>query len=288
MINDVLDFSMIEADGLHLENTDFHLATVLEKVAKSATLLAQGKDLTICFNEHDAPAWLHGDPTRLRQALLHYTSNAVKFTEHGSISLDAHLLRESDGELLLRFDVQDSGTGIANDKLGLLFQAFEQADSSTTRHYGGTGLGLSITRRLVQLMGGEVGVQSRPGHGSTFWFTVRMQRGHGKIPIRRGDTEWGQLLPQQPDDDALLPVTAEAVVAPTDLQDVSAMLDKLEQLLTHNDTDAVALFTSHADALQSLLGAPGETLALQITQFAFEPALQTLRSWRQDHPIAKR
>ncbi len=128
------------------------------------------------------PAWLRGDPTRLRQALLNYAGNAVKFTERGSITLRARLLEDLGDELRVRFEVQDTGIGVEPESLPKLFQAFEQADASTTRRYGGTGLGLAITRRLAHLMGGEAGVESEPGKGSTFWFTVRLQRGQGVMP----------------------------------------------------------------------------------------------------------
>jgi len=128
------------------------------------------------------PLWLRGDPTRLRQALFNYTSNAVKFTERGSIVLRARLLGEDASGFQMRFEVEDTGIGIEAGKIAGLFHAFEQADSSTTRKYGGTGLGLVITRRLAELMGGEAGAESVPGRGSTFWFTARLRRGHGAMP----------------------------------------------------------------------------------------------------------
>jgi CheY-like chemotaxis protein len=118
----------------------------------------------------------------LRQALLNFASNAVKFTAHGSIRLAAELLHTEGDELLVRFSVTDTGIGIAPEVLPRLFVAFEQADTSTTRRYGGTGLGLTITQRLAHLMGGECGVDSRLGEGSRFWFTARLQRGHGAMP----------------------------------------------------------------------------------------------------------
>ena len=134
------------------------------------------------MDNDDVPIWLFGDLTRLRQAILNYVSNAVKFTEHGNILLRVKLLEETGEGLLLRFEVQDSGIGIAKENLPMLFEAFAQADVSTTRKYGGTGLGLAITRRLANMMGGDVGVESVPGLGSVFWFTARLQRGHGVMP----------------------------------------------------------------------------------------------------------
>jgi two-component system sensor histidine kinase/response regulator len=144
---------------------------------------ARDKGLVVEADPGDAPLWLRGDPTRLRQALFNYTSNAIKFTEHGSVSLRAVRLHESGGTVLIRFEVTDTGIGIAPEKLGSLFHAFEQADASTTRKYGGSGLGLVITRRLAELMGGEVGAESTAGSGSTFWFTARLRRGQGEMPV---------------------------------------------------------------------------------------------------------
>ncbi|MDP1653842.1 MAG: PAS domain S-box protein, partial [Rhodocyclaceae bacterium] len=179
IINDILDLSKIEAGRLQLESTDFHLTAILDNIRSLIGEQARGKGLTIEVDPDAVPLWLRGDPTRLRQALLNYAGNAVKFTETGSIALRAKLLDETDDQLTVRFEVQDTGIGIAPDKMSRLFHAFEQADASTTRKYGGTGLGLAITRRLASLMGGEVGADSTPGAGSTFWFTARLQRGHG-------------------------------------------------------------------------------------------------------------
>ncbi|MDI6748387.1 MAG: PAS domain S-box protein [Rhodocyclaceae bacterium] len=182
IINDILDLSKIEADRLQLESTDFHLAAILDNVRSLIGEAARVKGLSIAIESDGVPEWLCGDPTRLRQALLNYAGNAVKFTAAGTITLRAVLLHEKGDSILVRFEVEDAGIGIAADKLPQLFRAFEQADASTTRKYGGTGLGLSITRRLAALMSGEVGAESTPGEGSCFWFTARLQRGHGVMP----------------------------------------------------------------------------------------------------------
>ena len=187
IINDVLDLSRIEAGKLQLEVRDFALDAVLDHVRSMIQAAALTKGLVVNIDPNAVPLWLRGDPTRLRQALLNYAGNAVKFTHGGTIWLRAKLLHEVDGELLVRFEVADTGIGIAPQDLARVFQAFEQGDTSTTRKYGGTGLGLAITRRLAQLMHGEVGVESTPDVGSTFWFTARLQRGHGSMdtaPLR--------------------------------------------------------------------------------------------------------
>ncbi|WP_295461013.1 PAS domain S-box protein, partial [uncultured Thiodictyon sp.] len=179
ILNDILDFSKIEAGRLELEPGDFVLGSVLDQVCSLVADQAAAKGLRVEVDADAVPRWLYGDPTRLRQALLNLAANAVKFTERGRVRLRAQLIEESPAGLLVRFEVQDTGIGIGADQLPRLFGAFEQADASITRRYGGTGLGLAITRHLARLMGGEAGAASAPGEGSTFWFTVRLGRGHG-------------------------------------------------------------------------------------------------------------
>jgi PAS domain S-box-containing protein len=193
IINDILDLSKIEAGRMQLESTDFHLSSILDSIAFLIAEPARDKGLSLNIAVDGVPLWLRGDLTRLRQALLNYAGNAVKFTEKGAITLRAILVEDKGDDLLVRFEVSDTGIGIPPDKIGRLFHAFEQADTSTTREYGGTGLGLTISRRLAQLMGGEVGVDSKPGQGSRFWFTAHLQRGQGNTPLasppRRADAE---------------------------------------------------------------------------------------------------
>ena len=189
IINDILDLSKIEAGKLRLEDADFNLSAVLDNVASIITPAAQEKGLAIEIDRDAVPAWLCGDVVRLRQALLNFAGNAVKFTDQGRVMLSALLLKDDDKGLLVRFSVADTGIGITPEARQRLFQAFEQADASTTRKYGGTGLGLAITRQLAHMMEGEVGVDSTPGVGSTFWFTARLQRGHGVMPSDTIETE---------------------------------------------------------------------------------------------------
>jgi PAS domain S-box-containing protein len=186
IINDILDVSKIEAGKLTLEQADFSLPAIFDQIRSLISVQARTRGLVIEIDANGVPPWLQGDPTRLRQALFNYTSNAIKFTEQGSVTLRARLLDDTSDSLLVRFEVTDTGIGIAADKIDSLFHAFEQADASTTRKYGGTGLGLVITRRLAELMGGKVGADSTPGKGSRFWFTARLQRGRTAMPTTIG------------------------------------------------------------------------------------------------------
>jgi two-component system, sensor histidine kinase and response regulator len=183
LINDILDLSKIEAGKIQLEQTNFNLETIFDNIQSLLAEQFKEKGLFFEIEEFDFPPWLKGDPTRLHQALLNYLSNAIKFTSRGKVTLRVKLLTEQEDKLLLRFEVQDTGMGLKPDKLKQLFKNFEQADSSTTRQYGGTGLGLSITKRIAQLMGGNIGVESEINQGSTFWFSALFHRGQEDLSI---------------------------------------------------------------------------------------------------------
>ncbi len=175
VINDILDLSKIEAGKLQLVEQNFSLAMLVDQVSSLVIDEARAKGLTLKIELDPQIFWVRGDITRLRQALLNYVSNAIKFTQRGWIAIRAHLEEQCpDGQLLIRFEVEDTGIGIPADKQATLFQAFEQADTSATRRYGGTGLGLAITAQLARLMGGTVGMTSQEGQGSIFWFTARL------------------------------------------------------------------------------------------------------------------
>jgi two-component system sensor histidine kinase/response regulator len=176
VINDVLDISKIEADKLVLSTSHFELDAMLQQVESMVLDHAHEKGLQLVVQAPPQLGVVSGDITRLNQALINYLGNAIKFTEHGSITLRTSIIDASAHDVLLRFEVADTGIGIAAEHLPRLFQAFEQADGSTTRRFGGTGLGLAITRRMARLMGGDAGVQSTPGVGSTFWLTARLER----------------------------------------------------------------------------------------------------------------
>jgi len=180
IINDILDFSKIEAGKLTVEKIDFDLEKVLENVSNLISEKAAAKGLELIF-DIDPAVSTHpkGDPLRLGQILINFCNNAVKFTERGDIVVKARVQEEDENAQLVCFSVNDTGIGLTDEQMSRLFQAFEQADTSTTRHHGGTGLGLAISKKLAQLMGGDVGVSSEVGNGSTFWFTSYLAKGEG-------------------------------------------------------------------------------------------------------------
>ncbi len=174
IINDILDFSKIEAGKLELEDIEFDLHTTVEECAEIIAAAAHGKGLELVLPVRPSSSFLvRGDQGRVRQILLNLLSNAVKFTSSGEVVTTIAFADEGPGAVVATIEVSDTGVGIAPEAQSRLFQAFSQADASTTRKFGGTGLGLAISKRLVELMGGRIGVSSRPGEGSTFWFTIR-------------------------------------------------------------------------------------------------------------------
>ena len=183
IINDVLDLSKIEAGKLQLETRSFALPALFENICSMLQARADAKHLALRREIPTDISWLNGDTTRLQQALLNYAGNALKFTEHGSVTLRAVPIEENASRVLLRFEVSDTGIGIEPQAIARLFDAFEQADNSTTRKYGGTGLGLAITRKIAEAMGGTAGADSRPGGGSTFWFTVWLDKAEAQADV---------------------------------------------------------------------------------------------------------
>ena len=184
VINDILDISKIEAERMTLEHVNFKLGEVLENLMSLIGHTASEKNLKlrVDLSPEIARLSLRGDSLRLGQILLNFTGNALKFTAQGSITVRARLAEESATAVLLRVEVQDTGIGITPEDQKRLFTAFEQADGSMTRKYGGTGLGLAISKRLAKLMGGDVGVESTVGQGSTFWFTARLGKTTDAVP----------------------------------------------------------------------------------------------------------
>ena len=176
ILNDILDLSKIEAGRFLLEESTVNIDRIMDNVVSIISDRLEAKGLALKVDRLEAPLNVIGDTVRIQQALLNYATNAVKFTEKGSVILRARVLENADQRYLVRFEVEDTGIGLADKTIAQLFSVFEQADSSITRKYGGTGLGLAIVKRLAQLMDGEAGVVSTLGKGSIFWFTVWLNK----------------------------------------------------------------------------------------------------------------
>ena len=246
IINDILDLSKIESGKFVLEEIDVSISTLVGNSVAMLQERAYAKHLELTSEIGSLPPHLFGDPTRLKQALLNYAGNAIKFTEQGRVALRVKCVEEDPGSALIRFEVADTGVGITPEAVERLFSAFEQADNSTTRKYGGTGLGLAITKKLAQQMGGDAGVESTPGVGSTFWFTARLKKGGGKdVASRLADTREAEKILQRDhggtrvllaDDE---PINRE--VALVILSDVGLVMDTAEdgleavQMVKEND-----------------------------------------------------
>ena len=177
LINDILDHSKIEAGKLELETINFDLRVTLESLSDVVAIKAEEKGVEFaCLIDNSVPTRLKGDPGRLRQILTNLTGNAIKFVDRGEVSISVSSKGGTDTRVTLLFEVKDTGIGIPKDRMDRLFKSFSQVDASTTRKYGGTGLGLTISKQLTELMGGEIGVESEEGKGSTFWFTVVLEK----------------------------------------------------------------------------------------------------------------
>ncbi len=222
----------------------------MANVASILSEQAKAKGIRLTLETEPLAHHLTGDPTRLQQALLNYASNAVKFTEQGSVTLRASIQEEALDAVLVRFEVQDTGIGIAPETMSRLFTAFEQADNSMTRKYGGTGLGLVITRRLAEMMGGEAGAESTPGVGSTFWFTATLkkmpERRDSNRPEQEGAADAETLVQQRHQGKHILVVDDEPVnreVAQLNLEAVGLVVETAE-----NGAEAVAMAQDKAYA----------------------------------------
>jgi two-component system, sensor histidine kinase and response regulator len=254
VINDILDFSKIEAGKLDIEILELDLRRTVEDVGTLLGLQAAAKNLDLIVNVRpDVPDRVHGDPQRIRQCLINLAGNAVKFTQTGEVVLDVSVAGSENGKVRTRFEVRDSGIGIDAAVVKNLFQPFVQADSSTTRHFGGTGLGLSIVRRLVEMMGGEIGMRSEPGKGSTFWFELPLSADAPAkttpVAITHEPARRVLLADCSP---TMRELTAEHLTAAgytvTAAGDAETAIAELREALVHNQPFAVALIDRRIDA----------------------------------------
>ncbi|MGD8893079.1 MAG: response regulator [Desulfobacterales bacterium] len=271
IINDILDFSKIEAGKLDLEKIDFDLITTLESISDMLALKTSEKGVEFICNIHsDIPSRLKGDPGRLRQILINLGGNAIKFVEKGEVSIHASLENQSDHEVTIKFKVIDTGIGIPRERIDSLFDSFTQVDASTTREYGGTGLGLAISKQLAELMGGQIGVESEEGKGSTFWFTAVFE----KQPLTKEDHVVimedikGQNILVVDNNATLRQVFSEYLTSWEcrfdEADNGEDALDKLTEASQRNDRFSVAIIDNY------LPGMNGETLGLKIKA---DPAL---------------
>lgn len=287
VINDILDLSKIDAGKLELYERDFVVREILESALAIVGSVAATKSLRLTLEVSGLPEQLYGDPLRLTQALVNYLGNAIKFTAEGSVTLTASLVEECPEDCLVRFSVTDTGPGIPSGKLEKLFQAFEQADSSSTRNYGGTGLGLAITRRIADLMGGTVGVDTLEGQGSTFWLTAKFRKTRAKAQqlndVQLIDAE--AALRQHHRSKRILLVEDEPInqeIGREMLQDVQLQVDTADngaealQLARENRYDLILMdmqmpVMNGVDATHAIRGLPGyeEVPVLAMTANAF-------------------
>ncbi len=280
IINEILDLSKIEAGKLHLEQTPFVLSHLMQEVTDLVEQKAKAKNLMLEIEiSEQIPQHLVGDPLRLKQILLNYASNAIKFTDTGHITLRVTMPHMNTEAVQLRFSVQDTGIGLTPEQQQRLFQSFQQADASTTRKYGGTGLGLAISQRLAELMGGEVGVESIYGQGSTFWFTVLLAP--ATLSSTTADMLLSPSLSRAADDTAVFKHLTDQTVSIKNKSNqpitnsiaLETTLQQLRVLLSEYDLEAAALFRNQREYLETIFPGQLTLLADAIAAFEFDDAL---------------
>jgi signal transduction histidine kinase/HPt (histidine-containing phosphotransfer) domain-containing protein len=293
VINDILDFSKIEAGKMRLEKRGFKPVKLLEETIELLDLRARAKGVQLTLQVEDKiPAILGGDAGRIRQVLLNLIGNAVKFTAQGEISVLAGLEKESPGCAVVRFSVRDTGIGISAPALEKLFQPFVQADGSTTRKYGGTGLGLAISKQIVEMMGGGIGVESAPGAGSTFWFTVPFENQPAaaeEIIVPHADLNGIRILIADDDETSRLALKTQVISWGMNCAEAGSGLDAIE-ILRRRTTDETPFSIALVDL--KLSGMSGFELARAINNDSgiadIKLVLLTSVSIRDDGELARK
>ena len=275
IVNEILDFSKIEAGRVELEILDFDLRRTLEDATDSLSLAAAEKELQLaCLISHDVPALVRGDPGRLRQVLVNLAGNAIKFAHKGEVVIRAAVEEEDDTSVTVRISVSDTGIGIPRDRMELLFRSFSQIDASTTRKYGGTGLGLAISKGLAEMMGGRIGAESEFGKGSTFWFTVLLEKqpNDPRLEVIVPENIRGTRVLAADDNEISRLVLREQLVSwDCRFEEASNCEEALEKLCSgHADGDPFAVAIVDAQ----IAGMQGEDLGRRIRE---EPGLKDLK-----------
>jgi signal transduction histidine kinase/HPt (histidine-containing phosphotransfer) domain-containing protein len=254
LINDILDFSKIEAGKLEMDMIDFNLHAMVQDIADVLAVKAKEKDLTLSyFIDPETPQLLHGDPGRLKQVLINLAGNAVKFTERGAVTISVTPDTDTDTQATIRVTVRDTGIGIPANRMDRLFKSFSQVDASTTRRHGGTGLGLAICKQIVKLMGGQIGVESQEGNGSTFWFTAVLDKQTTAPPEQSGKNNCAEksydrqiAMAHMEGDGDLFREMAELFI-----EESPKMIAQVQNAVSQGDIDAIA---KAANAIEGSLG----------------------------------
>jgi signal transduction histidine kinase/DNA-binding response OmpR family regulator len=290
LINDILDFSKIEAGKMSMETIDFDLRTAVEDTSDILAGKVRDKGLEFsCFVDPETPSLLRGDPGRLRQVLINLANNAVKFTERGEVAISVTLETETTTQATIRCTVRDTGMGIPAERMDRLFQSFSQIDASTTRKYGGTGLGLAISKQITEMMGGQIGVESTEGVGSTFWFTATLDKqpvASRKAPVELEDVKNMRVLIVD-DNSTNRRILQTYLTAwgcrPTEVANADEAMQELQTSIDNNDPFQIALLD------MQMPGMDGETLGKQIrTNPQFQNTILTMLTSAGQRGDAKR
>jgi len=282
LVDDILDLSKIEAGRLTLEQVPFSLRELLDQVRSLVAPQAQARGLQLQFDAAPEPDALVGDPTRLRQALLNLVGNAIKFTARGSVRVRVQRLGDAAGRLRLRFEVTDTGIGLSAEQVARLFQPFEQADASTTRRFGGTGLGLAITRRLVAMMGGDVGAHGELGRGSSFWFTATLDAAR---PGSTATPDWAAPVPAALENLRTRHAGARVLVADDDavnLEITRALLEQADLRVVTVEDGGAALAAAREERFDAVMldlhmpGTDGLRAARALRELGFDGPIVAL------------